>query len=276
MPPAAAKRRPQTPSERAAEHAQKLKEQQARRQQNCPPGPGAYDPKKPAASAASSQTAFKSQTDRSKPLASAAVPNSVGDPGAYEMSGHLSTASTAKSFSSKKGASGFGGTARRELKLTNSQPSAPGGADDAASTPAPGTYEPLVTETGRESAMHSRNGTETMKSASFASMSKRAGVAHNTATPGPGAYEPRQEAVNQRVTHAVSRTGRDARYAGDHVDGTGDDCTTGAHVGPGSYEPRRNKDGELGSMARSAEAGSGLPSASMSSETGRPIAADLW
>ena len=78
---------------------------------------------------------------------------------------------------------------------------------------------------------------------------------------------------------ALAKTGRDARFTGDNLDGTGDDCTTGAHVGPGSYEPRRTNAGESESMARVSEGlrTAGLHSASMLSESPqRPLAADLW
>jgi len=284
--PSPPQKKPMTPSERAAASAAKVKELQAKRQSEASPGPGAYEPKKMVAATSHSGAAFKSATDRSKLAASTAVPNTVGDPGAYEVRSHRSIATQASSSiqtSSKKGVGGFGGTSKRGFKLENVHPTTPGADSDA--TPAPSAYTPLQTETGREHDMHVMNGAETMKSAVFASGSRRPGLAIPSAdAPGPGKYDPNLQTVGPRVTHAPSVIGRDTRYTADHIDGTGDDCTTGAHVGPGSYEPRRTNGGDCGSLAGKAEAGlpsaggssAALMSASMQSETQRPATADLW
>lgn len=270
-----------TPTERAAEHAQKQKELAARRMERSQPGPGAYDPKRVASSSGGS-SAFKSTTDRNKRApSSTAVPNTVGDPGAYELSGHRSLQSQATSSfqtSSRKGNGAFGGLSKRELKLANTHPASAG--NDVDATPGAGTYAPMLTASGREHDMSVMNGVERMKSAAFASGTQRSGVAVPSASPGPGAYAPVFDAINPRVTHAaVSKIGRESKFTADHIDGTGDDCTTGPHVGPGSYMPMRTNGGETDSMASVSEGlrSAGLQSASMASESPqRPLAADLW
>ena len=81
------------------------------------------------------------------------------------------------------------------------------------------------------------------------------------------------------MTHGVSKVGRGSRFAADHLDGTGDDSTTQAHVGPGSYEPRRTNGGGEDSISRRAAGlrDGGLASASIVSESAqRPMSADLW
>lgn len=162
-----------SPTERAAEHAQKLKEHQARREAKSSPGPGSYEPQQARSPPKGAGAAFKSSTDRAKTPPSSADITTGGDPGAYETAGHQSLskhAASTSSFqtSSKKGASGFGGTAKRNLKVAQAHaPTAP--SDDIDITPGAGTYDPQVTETGREHDMQTRNGAEAMKSASFAS-----------------------------------------------------------------------------------------------------------
>ena len=273
----APKRRGPTPSERAAQHAQKTKEALARLEQRAIPGPGAYDPKAAPPPAHTGSTAFKSATDRAKRSASTAVPNAVGDPGAYEVTNHLSVSQFNAPTSSKKGAAGFGGTSKRELKLGNARPAAPGADDDA--TPGAGAYEPQCTENGREHGMSVQNGAEKMKSAAFASTTKRGRVVIASDGPGPAAYSPSFEAVETRVAGKVSTIGRDSKYPADHIDGTGDDCTTGASVGPGSYSPQRTKAGESDTIAHRADLLGVAPSASVASDslrTGSVKAGGLW
>lgn len=275
MPPSAASKRRLTPTERAAADAQRLKDAKDRHAQKASPGPGAYDPGRPKSSSGGSGSAFKSTTDRSKRIASSPLLNCTGDPGAYETaSGRHTIAAQALSSShssaSKKGTSGFGGTSKRELKLASS-PTSPGSED---AIPGPGAYSPMMTEKGRESDMHVRNGVENMKSAAFASATQRKGVSiglPGESQPGPGAYNPSFETINPRITHTVSKTGRDGKFTGSNMDGTGDDCTTGAHVGPGSYDGSGPH-----TIAKELSRGGHVLSASMVSDSARPISADLW
>ena len=95
-------------------------------------------------------------------------------------------------------------------------------------------------------------------------------------TPGPGSYDPKFTAIEPDEHNNLQKTGRDSHYVGDRIDGTGDDCTTQAHVGPGSYEPRRTNAGATNAIARSVEAAAITPSASVTSESYRPESADLW
>ena len=120
--------------------------------------------------------------------------------------------------------------------------------------------------------MNVRNGVEKMKSAAFASKTERKGAGSPNAAsiPGPGAYSPSHEAVNPRVTHTVSKTGRDSKFPGSNMDGTADDSATAAHVGPGSYND------DVYTIAKELERGSHILSASMVSDSTRPISADLW
>ena len=125
--------RPKTPSQRAAEHAQFVKEQEAKRKEKSSPGPGAYDPvMRKTLGTHGSNSAFKSGVDRNKPAASTPSAMDVGDPGAYNMIEHKSLAlqaSKSHSKSSMSGVSSFGSTSKRELKLANSiHPTNPGSA----------------------------------------------------------------------------------------------------------------------------------------------------
>jgi len=87
MPPVKRK----TPTQRAAEYADKLRELEARRKERSSPGPGYYDPKKPPATISHGSTsAFKSGTNRMKTAHSTPSPMDVSDPGAYDMSSHKS------------------------------------------------------------------------------------------------------------------------------------------------------------------------------------------
>ena len=217
--------------------------------------------------------AFTSHTDRRKKASSSAVADNIGDPGAYELAGHLSVSKQASaSFlaASKKGASGFGGTSKRELRLNNRLPTSPGTDDDV--TPAPGAYEPAITETGKEHSMSTRNGAETMKSSSFASTSKRKGVVlPQAANPGAGAYSPDYMSQEPRQGNLLSQLGRDHKFVSDNLDGMGDDSNTQAHVGPGSYNSHVN-----GTILDTVEKAGHSLSASVISEVGRPLTADLW
>ena len=64
--------------------------------------------------------------------------------------------------------------------------------------------------------------------------------------PGPGAYEPNFDSMQDvaKTKGLISIVGRDSKFCADHIDGTGDDCTTGTTVGPGSYTAMRNKSGD--------------------------------
>ena len=175
----------------------------------------------------------------------------ITDPGLYDPNTNRDIVATAKrSFrnSDQEGKGGFGGTHKRELKLTNNIITSPfknGMLVDGEETPAPGTHTPMLTETGREYNMSALNGTEKMKSASFATTTKRPSPALPSASaPGPGAYDPNFDAFNTVVRGEISKIGRDSKYTGDYIGGAGDDCTTSPHVGPGTYTAVRNKSGD--------------------------------
>jgi len=156
------------------------------------------------------------------------------------------------------GNGGFGATEKRELKLSNaitkpglSQSNLTG----VEETPGPLAYEPKVTETGREHEMRIMNGSETMKSATFASVVPRSDIVLcNAAVPGPGSYDPKYSTQDPDEHNVLVKTGRDSSYPGDRLDGGGEDSTTGPKVGPGSYSPMMTKSGEKHTMAKKIEA----------------------
>ena len=91
---------------------------------------------------------------------------------------------------------------------------------DVEDTPAGSTYSPQLTETGREHAMYSLNGTEKMKSAAFASKSTRPDpVLPNYLNPGPGTYDPKPDALQPALNNMLSKIGRDVRHTCDYIDG---------------------------------------------------------
>lgn len=269
-----------TPSQRAAEHAQKIKAEKERREANISPGPGAYDPQKSKGTSQSSpSSAFNSHTDRTKAVPSSASPNAMGDPGSYEVMGYNSVKAQASSTfntSAKKGARGFGGTSKRELRPQNRNPTSPGADDET--TPAPTSYTPTTTETGREADMHVMTGAEAMKSSSFASNSAQRGkcALPQEANPGAGAYSPTYKAQLPHVGNLVSKTGRDHKFVSDNLDGVGNDSSTLPHVGPGSYSPLRTASGESDGVGLNVERMGYSLSASVASEVIRPKLDDLW
>jgi len=182
------------------------------------------------------------------------------DPGAYDPNLNREIAHDVKSSFQKgaqAGRAGFGGHSKRELKLevtaTTSQPKA-GMLVVSEETPAASQYTPQLTETGREHDMYALNGTEKMKSASFATKSQRPSpVLPQASVPGPGSYESNFETMAASSKGKISTVGRDRKYCASHIDGTGDDCTTGPVVGPGTYTALRNKSGDCDTILQKAD-----------------------
>jgi len=223
------------------------------------PGPGAYDPKRLGTSreSYSGSAAFKSHTDRGKHSHSAARLSECGDPGEYNVIEQTSIATQSKtSFqtSSKAGKGGFGGTHKRDVRLSNSptHPPKAGFHGDVEDTPGAGTYQPLMTEDGHEYDMWIMNGSEKMKSASFATATKRPEPAlPNWKNPSAAEYHPKPEkALDPEIGNRMSKVGRKSKYVADQLDGGAEDSTTGPHVGPGSYEPIANKRGALDTIEK--------------------------
>jgi len=173
------------------------------------------------------------------------------DPGAYNPNVNREIEHDAKkTFQTrgKKGEATFGGTNKRELKLSNSptHPPKAGFHGDVEDTPGAGTYNPLMTETGHEYDMWVESGSEKMKSASFATKTQRpTPVLPSWKNPGPAEYQPNPLAVEPEVGNKMSKVGRKSKYTGDHIDGGAEDSTTTSIIGPGSYNPIRNKSGEM-------------------------------
>jgi len=138
----------------------------------------------------------------------------------------------------KAGKSGFGGTEKRNVLLSNTPTKVPtqGWTGPIEDTPGPAAYDIKVTEVGKEFDMSVRDGAETMKSSSFASTMQRPGIVlKNAAVPGPGAYTPDFNSTDPVLGSTVSKTGRDHHFTSDNLDGGAEDAVTAAHVGPGSY-----------------------------------------
>ena len=79
-------------------------------------------------------------------------------------------------------------------------------------TPGAGTYDPTLTETGREANMNVMSDGEKMKSSSFASNSAQRGkfALPQAGNPGAGTYSPEFTAVEVRAhPGSISKTGRD-------------------------------------------------------------------
>ena len=235
-----------------------MKDLTERRQGASIPGPGQYEPKRLGSSREqyAGQSAFKSHTDRSK-ISYSEWKETCGDPGEYNVIEIGSLSSKAKwSFqkSNKEGKGTFGGTRERKLRLTNSATIPPKDEMgkylvDSEPTPGPGTYTPLMTETGFEHDMHIMNGHEKMKSASFASTTKRPEPAlPNWKNPSPAEYYPKPAAsIEPQQGNMMSKVGRASRYTSDEIDGGAEDSQTGL-VGPGAYDPLIDKSGDVASI----------------------------
>jgi len=247
------------------------------------PGPGAYDPKVTEyglglTSDASSKGTFNKlhqngkagfstnaaarESDTATNRASGwSAAGQLTEIGAYNPTqGHEMTDHAKRSFNPTMaaGKGAFGANEPRTLKLSNAI-TMPGLSQSKLTgveeTPGPLAYEPKVTETGRENDMAVRNGVETMKSAVFASATSRASIElPNAAVPGPGSYDPKYSTQEPDSHNMLLKTGRDSKYVADRIDGTGDDCTTGELVGPGTYDPMVTISGEKHEMARKVEA----------------------
>ena len=241
------------------------------------PGPGAYDPRVTEkgggleinaissetfnASAKKGTIAFGVQSKARMQHETGNVPSawagnsSMTDPGAYDPNHNREIAHHAKKTFQKSSAAGqgaFGGKGQRNLKLSNGLTHQPASAKndgfliDQEATPGADAYTPLVTETGGEANMNVMNAGEKMKSAAFASTSKRPTLAlPNRNVPGPGAYENiNPDSIQANLeTKPTFLVGRDVKYTGDFIDGGGEDCTTDVHIGPGTYTAVRNKSG---------------------------------
>ena len=243
------------------------------------PGPGQYDPKVTelgaglTADAATKDTFNKSAKDgkaafgtlsqargveiatdkNNLTIASGWQTPGMGDMNAYDPNHNREISHDAKKTfqtQSKLGKQGFGGTEKRTLLLSNVTTKVPtnGWTGPIEDTPGPAAHDSLVDEKGREHNMHTMSSGEKMKSASFASTTQRPGLVLRSATvPGPGAYEPNDALTVNYLPGAnpqsnpISKTGRDSHFVADNLDGTGDDSTTQAHVGPGSYNSHVHK-----------------------------------
>jgi len=268
------------------------------------PGPGQYDPRVTelgagltadaatkdtfATSAKAGKAAFGTQsagiteiaTDKNGvTVASGWQTPGMGDMNAYDPNINREMAHHAKTTfqtQSKAGKAGFGGTEKRTLLLANirTKPPANGWTGPIEDTPGPAAYDSQVDEHGREQNMTTMNSGEKMKSASFASTMQRPGVVlRNAYVPGPGAYKVSEKLTVNHLPGAnpdsnpISKTGRDHHFVADNLDGMGDDSSTQAHVGPGSYNSHYHNTISKGQDLIVEE----LPSASFMSDTYRTI-----
>ena len=225
------------PSERQREDKKRLKKKLSKK--HFVPGPGTYDPKHKREVGSTSRdltgsTVFRSRTQRR--FDPVKLYGHDGDPGAYEPTVYLSLVMTAKKTFSQAiqdGKVGFNATAERILSFRR------GNWNEGEKTPGPAAYKPQVTETGREQDMTTLNGCEAMKSAAFASKVARVPAPHNEKVPGPGQYDPNFESIEPSAHNAMSHVGRDAAVPGGLSTDGPRYASTGAGVGPGSYDAER-------------------------------------
>jgi hypothetical protein len=177
------------------------------------------------------------------------------DPTQYDPARGREIKDTASATFNEKGQHGKGGFNASEegrvLKLSNDPLHAPKLPDGTYNkeyvlasgnhyvTPGPSAYKPQVTETGREQDMTTLNGCEAMKSAAFASKVARVPAPHNENVPGPGQYDPNFESIEPSAHNAMSLVGRDAAVPGGLSTDGPRYSSTGAGVGPGSYDAER-------------------------------------
>ena len=272
------------------------------------PGPGSYDPqvdelgrenemavRKGAETMQNS--VFVSKTKRT----GYPIPDHMGDPGSYDPAANRAIAhdvKAEKSFNSvvQSGKGGFLAQSVRELVIPadlngEAQPTRNDGIKETANsvhtglqqTPGPAAYEPKTTEIGKEFDMSVRDGAETMPNAVFKSTTARAvGLVHASEAdvPGPGTYNPSDKQTINHLPGAnpeanlMSKVSRGGRYTADTVGTPG--LMTGEEVGPGSYDPMRDIDGELNTLAQRVEdRATGNMDASFTSTKDRDIFAYL-
>ena len=264
-----------TPSQRMAEDLDRMKALTERKLGKVTPGPGAYDPKVTEKGDGLEANAYTTQShnvsaqkgtaafgvkvearesfEPGKTVASGwAVPGTF-DSGIYNPNVNREIAHDAKqSFqkSNQGGKGSFGNVSKRDLRLealqNTTKPLRAGMLVQGDETPAGAAYNPLQNETGTEYSMAVMSSGEKMQSAAFKSTTTRPGMAAPNAkiNPAPNAYDVKFETQDFGGNKGkMSKFGRGTKFTSDHLDGTGDDCTTGALIGPGSYSPVRNKSG---------------------------------
>ena len=215
--------RGQSPSERAAFHASKIKLRESRKSNT--PGPGAYNAATPR-SARGYASSFKSGSQRLQ------VEEQTGDPGAYDAFNSRDLAAlSARSFgrSNRAGSGAFGASSARDMKLDIM------GED----TPGPGSYRDNAKEFGKE--LFAKG-----PSSAFRSSSSQRAKTRQQETPGAGAYDPNLSAVEPGSANSgAGMRSKANRFVSERT-------TTDAGVGPGSYE--NQADGSLAaSVAKSVE-----------------------
>ena len=215
--------RGQSPSERAAFHASKIRLRESRK--SATPGPGAYNATTPR-SARAYGSAFKSGSQRMQ------VEEATGDPGAYDAFNARDLAAlSARSFgrSNRAGSGAFGASSARDMKLDIM------GED----TPGPGSYRDNAKEFGRE--LFAKG-----PSSAFRSSSSQRAKTRLQDTPGAGSYDPNMRSVEPGSANSgAGMRSKASRF-------TAERTTTDQGVGPGSYE--NHADGSLAaSVAKSVE-----------------------
>jgi len=259
------------PSARAVEDEKRVKAAKEKREGL--PGPGAYDPRVTEHGSSLSVESLSKDTfntsakagkiqfgvnDDARGVQIATDKNNLtvasgwqtpgmGDANLYNPNHNREVGHEAKKTfrtQSKAGKAGFAGSEKRTLLLSNVKTKTPtqGWTGPIEDTPGPVAYVPKVDEYGREQDMHTMSEGEKMKSAAFASATIRPGPEmNNKFVPGPGSYEPNDTLTTNSLPGAnmqrntISKTGRDHKFVSDNLDGVGNDSSTAAHVGPGSY-----------------------------------------
>jgi len=190
-----------------------------------------------------SMTARECRSDGRNMLATDA-----GDPGAYDPrvmksgDGHEVIQQAAASFhlASRAGFAGFGAQTARVMRQDIM----------GAGNPGPSEYTPTVDQFGRQRPMgHEAN--RCRASSALRATSEQRPMLLPSASPGVGAYDPNMTSVEPHIQSGgiLMGTGHEARFPSDSLGGSGRE--TGPGVGPGSYDPERQKDGERATIAMS-------------------------
>ena len=174
------------------------------------PGPGTYRSGGSSVELQSGHgSAFKSESQRLQ-----VEDADVGDPGAYDpYTSREMAADAARSFgrSNKAGSSGFGSVSARAMKVDIF----------GENTPGPGQYD---------SKMPQEDSRKKAPSSAFRSGSVQRARTRNADTPGAGAYNPNQSAVEPSVANAAAgMRGHGKRF-------TELKSETDADIGPGAYD----------------------------------------
>jgi len=241
-----ARGRHKDPSVRAAEHADKKRQFDARKQGT--PGPGTYSPPPPATIGAHTSSSKKSGAgggsaafaSKSKRLSTMADGVGTGDPGAYDPYVMKELSITSKKSASKHnraGSGSFGGTQQRKINIEVM----------GEGTPGPGAYSgDKMLRSGKKAALAAMDTGERMPSSSFKSQSVQRAKQQNLHVPGPGAYTSNFTAIEkEKLNPANGMKAKGNRFKGADTW----ERAQATEPGPGAYEIEYLRSGAKSSVS---------------------------